>query len=110
MTDPLADWWVHRVTLRRAAGRSDYGTDTYAPDEVWQCWVNDRTQLVAGPGGEQVTSNSTVAFPSQVGFIPARSQVELGSRFGSRRATVISCAVADGGGRATPDHVLAYID
>lgn len=110
MTEPLTEWWVHRVTLRRAAGRSDYGTDTYAPDETWQCWVNDRTQLVAGPAGEQVTSNSAIAFPPTVGYIPARSQIELPSAFGGRRATVISCSVADGGGRATPDHVVAFVD
>lgn len=104
MTDPLADWWVHDVTISRYLGDTAYGPQ-YADPVTVRGFVHDGTKLVAGTTGEQVASSAQVALPAGLDYIPVQSEVTLPAQFGARTSTVILSAVADGGGQPTPDHV-----
>lgn len=67
-------------------------------------FYSDKTQLVAGPDGQQVAASGAFAFPSSVAYIPVRSEITLPAKFGSRVVTVQASMVGDGGGQPTPDH------
>lgn len=106
MTDPLADWWVHTLTVRRLTG-SGAGGDVYdsaAPGNPVTGFYEDGAKLVTGPDGKTVTSSGRFAFPIGEPYIPAGSLVTVPAEFGGRTAKVIASARGDGGGQPTPDH------
>jgi len=111
VTQAVAQWWVHLTTLRRASsGTGDgYGV-TLAGPETPSGFVADKAERVRNISGDEVISSTQVAYPSSVGYIPPGSQVTLPPQFGSRTSTVIRCAVGDGGGQPTPDHVVVWLE
>lgn len=108
-TDPLAQWWVHTVTVERFAGTGAEG-DVYDTAEAGvRCFVSERRSLVRAANGEQVVSETTVLFPSTVADIPTESRVTIGPPFTARVGVVIASSRHDGGGLPTPDHVEVHL-
>lgn len=111
MSDPLASWWRHEVTLERLSGGDGDGYgNTFDAAEVLLGYVHDGNTLVRAANGDQVVSSTQVALPIGVGYVRPRSRVTLPATFGSRVTTVISCEVGDGGGQPTPDHVRLLLE
>lgn len=104
MTDPLARWWRHEVTVEPFLGTGAYG-DRYGPQFTALAAIDDTTRQAVSPDGVETVSQTTVVFPRPVGYIPPGSRLTLPSTHGGRTAHVISCRVADSGGMPTPDHV-----
>jgi hypothetical protein len=104
MTDPLAGWYTHQVTVERFIGTGAFG-DSYAAQDVVLMAVDDKRRLVRAADGSQVVSETSVAHPLGITAIPPRSKVTLPATFGGRRTIVIASSVGDGGGMPTPDHV-----
>lgn len=109
MTDPLAAWWAHEITVERFLGTSAYG-DRWDTPETLLAAVDDRTKQVVNSDGVEVASQTTLAFPSLVGYIRPGSKATLPTTHGGRVARVISCRVANGGGQPTPDHVEVNLE
>lgn len=101
--DPLAQWWVHAVTVERFAGPGPEGDTWAAPVPGVPCFVEDTRKLVRAANGSEVVSETTVYFPSAEADIPAGSKVTLTAPFDGRTATVLKCSRHDGGGLPTPD-------
>jgi len=102
--DPLAQWWVHEVTVERHAADTAEG-ESYDPPETLRGFVNDQRRLVRAATGEQVVSETQVLLPKDTATIPVQSIVTLPAIFGGRASTVVAFSRFDGGGLATPDHV-----
>lgn len=105
MIDPLAQWWVHQVTVRRYLRSDGYGVPVLDIVQTLAGFVSDGTKLVAGPEGQQVASSAQVAFPASTAYIAVNSEITLPAQFGGRTSIVIAAARADGGGQPTPDHL-----
>jgi hypothetical protein len=101
VTDPLAMWWVHQVTVRRLTGTGAYG-DQFAAPVMYEGLVDDKIQTVRGPDGNETTSTSTLALPWSVADVPPGSKVTLPS---GREARVITFARGDAGGLPVPKHL-----
>lgn len=108
MTDDLASFWVHTVTVRRRTGSSAGGDayDVAAPGTPLTGFYRDGAKLVTGPDGKQVTSSGQFAFPVGLPYVPVGSLVTVPAEFGGRTSKVIASAVGDGAGLPTPDHQL----
>lgn len=119
VADPLADWWVHQVTVRRWVGDGAYGP-VFDPAEMLAGYVRDGEKLVRNAQGDQVVSSAQVGLPlvkpdgTPVAYVPVGSQVDLPAQFGHapgdpsspRTSTVLVSARGDGGGQPTPDHYV----
>ncbi|MCW2496345.1 hypothetical protein [Jatrophihabitans sp.] len=109
MTDPLAEWWVHVVGVRRLAAIGGTGGDVYVPaapaDPVTVTGLyRDGSKLVTDGNGKQILSSGQFAFPITIDPIPVGSLVTVPARFGGRTSKVITANIGDGGGQPTPDH------
>lgn len=104
MTDDLAGYWVHVVTVERYAGNGAFGPTYDAPATVTG-FVDDGQRLVVGPDGEQVTSTARVFLPIATASVPLESKVTLPAAFAERTSTVISVARRDAGGLDLPEHL-----
>jgi hypothetical protein len=104
VTDDLAGFWVHAVTVERFTGDSAYGSG-YASAAVVTGFVDDGARLIVGPNGEQVTSSARVFFPIGTAAIPLQSRVTLPVEFAERSSHVIAVARRDGGGLPLPEHL-----
>lgn len=104
MTDPLADWWVHQVTVKRRAGSGAYG-DVYDAPQTLTGMVDDSTRLVTNAQGEQVASSARVFLPAATADIPLDSQVTLPATFAGRTTRVIAASRHDAGAQPTPNHL-----
>lgn len=109
MTDPLQAWWRHEVTVERFLGNAGFGDEWDTP-VVLLAAVDDRTRQVVDTNGAEQASSTTVVLPRGAGFIRPGSKVTLPATHGQRKARVISCRVADGGGQPTPDHVEVNLE
>lgn len=104
MADPLADWWVHQVSVRRLSPIGGAGGDDYdTPETVTGFW-RDGTKLVTNGEGNQELSSAQFAFPITVARIPVGSLVTAPAAFGGQESKVISANIGNGGGQPTPDH------
>jgi len=103
MSDDLADFWVHTVTVQTLTGSGGMG-DTYAEPVDLLCFVDDKRKLVRSSSGEQVISETTIYAPAGTLSLTEESLVTLPS---GRVATVITTAARDSGGLDLPDHVEA---
>lgn len=104
MSDPLADWWRHTVSVRPFLRSGQGGTPVFGTPYDQIGFYGDKTQLVAGPDGQQVAASGMFAFPASAPYIKVRSELTLPAVFGSRVVTVQASMVGDGGGQPTPDH------
>lgn len=106
MSDLLAAMMLHELVLERYVGRGQYPGDAeYDDPEVLACYVDDGIRVIGTPEGEQIVSTARAALPATVGPVPLQSRVTLPPEFGNRVTTVVTCAVGNGGGLPTPDHV-----
>ena len=99
MTDDLAEWWVHTLSVERWNGAAAYDDVFDAPVNVVG-FYDDKTVYASG----QVVAAGSFAFPKSVPYIPVQSRVTLPAEFGGRVVRVVSSAVGSGGGQPTPDH------
>lgn len=104
MTDVLADWWVHTVSVQRWTGTGPSG-DVYAAATSVTGFLDDTTKLIRAADGSQVTSSATFFAPLGTAYVPTGSIVTLPAEFGSRTAVVLAVSVHDAGGQPTPDHI-----
>lgn len=96
----------HQITIEEYLGDTSKGPQYGPPVAVERCFVDEQTRGVRSPGGEQVTSTSTVyADPGTTA--PPLSRVTLPS---GRVTTVIQTKDRDGGGLPTPDHVEIQLE
>lgn len=103
-TDPLTPWWVHTVQVERLTTSGGGYGDQYADPEEVTGFVDDTTQLMAGPNGTQVVVSARFAFPSTTAYVPVGSRVTLPALFGGRVTQVVASAVGDAGGQPVPAH------
>jgi hypothetical protein len=104
VTDGLAAFWVHQVTVERYSESDAYGPG-YATPATVAGLVDDGARLIVGPNGEQVTSSARVFFPIGTAAIPLQSRVILPAAFAERASHVIAVARRDGGGLPLPEHL-----
>lgn len=94
----------HTVQVEAYLGSSSKG-DLYAAPEQVQCLLEEKTQLVTSPAGEQVTSSSMYRTP--LGHNPPpKSRVTLAA---GRVTTVIVVARPDGGRLPVPSHTQVFL-
>ncbi|MEU9557978.1 hypothetical protein [Streptomyces fumanus] len=94
----------HRVTVEAYLGSGSKGA-LYGPPETVRCLIDERTQQVTSPGGQEVTSGSSyIARPSH--RPPPNSRVTLPD---GRRTTVITIARADGGALPVPSNTQVFL-
>lgn len=86
VTDPLADFWVHSVTVKRHAGAGPSG-DIYAAPEAITGFVDHTARLITTPTGEQITATATLLAPAGTAPIPPRSVVTLPGGISARVLT-----------------------
>ena len=103
MTDPLAAFWVHEVTVEHYAGPGPEGP-TYAAAYNLPCFVDAKRRLVRSTTGEQVVSSVTVFAPPGAPLVPVGSRITLPGSHGGHQTRVITTSNADGGWLRTPDH------
>lgn len=101
MTDDLADFWVHTVTVEALTGSGGMG-DTYAAPVPLLCFVDDKRRLVRSASGEEVISETTIYAPKGTS-LPDQSRVNLPS---GRAALVISTSIFDSAALDLPDHIV----
>lgn len=90
----------HTVTVEPFEGDGAYGP-VYGPATTVRGFLDEQTRLVRSPGGDEITSTSTV-YTRLTENIPAKSLVALPD---GRTTTVIAALRRDGGGLATPNHL-----
>ncbi|WP_432164866.1 hypothetical protein [Streptomyces sp. bgisy031] len=94
----------HEVKVEPYEGSSSKG-DVYGPAAVVRCLIDERTQMVTSPGGEQVTSGSSyITRPNH--RPPPKSRVTLPD---GRITKVITIARADGGNLPVPSNTQVYL-
>lgn len=104
MTDALADWWQHSVSIERYEGSGAKG-DVFAAAVDADALVDDTQRLVVDATGQEVISTATVFLPALTADVPLNSRVTLPAQFGGRPARVIVVKRHDAGTLPTPNHV-----
>ncbi|MGQ4358565.1 hypothetical protein [Streptomyces sp. SAS_272] len=95
---------IHMVTVEAYLGSSSKG-DLYGPPELVRCLVDEKTQQVTSPGGQEVASGSSyITVPSH--RPPPNSRVTLPD---GRATTVITIARADGGSLPVPSNTQVFL-
>ncbi|WP_280244940.1 hypothetical protein [Nocardia abscessus] len=108
MSDPLAVFWRHTVTVRRFLGDGAAGPVHAAPAaEVGN--VAAKTQIVRDTSGDEVVSSASVSFPPAVAQIPPGSLVELPAEFGGRATKVVAVS-ASNMGPPFPDTQVVWLE
>lgn len=98
----LPGWLLrHEVTIQALTGADGYGVETYADAVPVSAFVDNVTNRVRGPGGDEVASPATV-YVQRDTVAPPGSLVTLPD---GRVATVITSKDRHGGGLPTPDHL-----
>lgn len=105
MSDPLAQFWRHPVTVTRRTGTDAYGRPSYSPPTTERAWIDDTRRVVRGPDGDEVISETTVYLPIDTDPVPLHSTITLPPVFESRTTTVLAVSRHDGAGLPTPDHL-----
>lgn len=94
----------HEVSVEEYLGASSTG-DVYAAPRIVRCLIDERTQLVTSPGGEEVTS--AASYIVQPGHRPPpKSRVTLPD---GRTTKVITVGRADGGRLPVPSNTQVYL-
>jgi hypothetical protein len=104
VTDPLAAFWVHEVTVEHYSGPGPEGP-SYGTAYLLPCFIDAKRRLVRSATGEQVASSVTVFAPPGAPLVPVGSRITLPGSHGGHQTRVITTSNADGGGLPTPDHV-----
>ncbi|KJK40443.1 hypothetical protein UK15_07675 [Streptomyces variegatus] len=98
-------YFIHEITVEPYGGESSTGT-LYGPPVAVRCFFDEQTRAVRSPGGEQVTSTSTV-YADLATEAPALSRVTLPD---GRTTTVIQAKRRDGRGLGTPNHLEIQLE
>lgn len=93
MTDPLALFWVHTLSVRRFQSAASYG-DTFAAATNVTGFYEDKTTYSGG----QIIATGRFAFPIDVPYVPPQSEVVLPAVFGGRTVQVQFVEVGDAAG------------
>jgi hypothetical protein len=103
--DPLADWWVHTVTVQPLTGHGPEG-DTYGTAYEVIGYLDHTRRLVRAANGSQVVSNATLLAPIATADIPVGSLVSSGAT----RTKVITFTRHEAGPQPTPNHVEMFLE
>lgn len=97
----LPGWMLqHSISIEALTGEGAYGP-VYAASVTARCFLDEKTRLVRGPSGDEVTSTST-AYCRLSTTVPAGSRVTLPD---GRQTTAIATLRRSGGAMVTPDHL-----
>lgn len=102
MTDELADFWVHTVTVETLLAETTFGKQ-YAPEsDPIPGFLSDKRKLIRTAAGDSAVSESTFTANRQyAGLFTAGSIVHLPTRV----ATVMKTADNSSGPLELPDHI-----
>lgn len=101
MSDDLADFYVHTVTVQAKQGIYD----TYGPPVTVPCFVDEQTRLVrAADGSETVSSTTITAAPAHAPTLVQGARVTLPS---GDTTNILTRSVHESGDLDLPDHVTA---
>jgi hypothetical protein len=107
VTDPLARWWVHQVTVQTKLGSGGYGDKLADPVPV-PCNVQDSTRTVRDADGNETVSSATIrADLEHADKFPAGSLVTL--PWADRPRRVIGMHRHDSAGRSRLDHLEIHL-
>ncbi|MFJ6566223.1 hypothetical protein ACIQNU_02295 [Streptomyces sp. NPDC091292] len=94
----------HRVTVEAYLGSSSKG-DRYGAPEIVRCLLDERTQQVTTPGGQEVASSSS--YITRPGHRPPlNSRVTLPD---GRITKAIAVGRVDGGALAVPSNTQVFL-
>ncbi|AQS72347.1 hypothetical protein B1H29_31675 [Streptomyces pactum] len=94
----------HRLTVEPYQGSSSVG-DVYRPAEIVRCLLDESTQQVTTPGGENVTSSSSyIAWPDHQP--PLNSRVTLPD---GRKTKVIKVGRVNAVGLPVPNNTQVFL-
>ncbi|KQR97692.1 MAG: hypothetical protein J0I33_07755 [Microbacterium ginsengisoli] len=112
MSDELADFYVHTVTVQTSIRTSGYGVDVFndpvmlTPTGGTGCFVERKRRLVRNNAGAEVVSETTLyTYPAAADLFTVDSLVSTGG-VDSR---VITVAQSDSGDLDLPDHIAVYL-
>ncbi|KJL37050.1 hypothetical protein RR49_01162 [Microbacterium ginsengisoli] len=111
MSDELADFYVHTVTVETHQGTNGYGADVLEAPHILTppdtgCFVERKRRLVRDKAGEQVVSETTVYTYRDAEPLFTVDSVVTIDGVASR---VLTVAVSDSGGLELPDHIAVYL-
>lgn len=109
ISDPLAGWWQHPVTIQRLLGQGAYGP-VHGDPEDRMARISGKSRMVRDTTGAEVLSTVTVSLPLEVGHVAPGSTVTLPTSHGGREALVVAASVSDGGGQPTPNHISLHLE
>ncbi|MBQ0827712.1 hypothetical protein [Streptomyces tagetis] len=98
-------YFIHKITVEPYRGESSVG-QTFGPPVEVRCFLDEQTRVVRSPGGEQVTSTSTV-FADLDAIAPPQSLATLPD---GRKTKVIQSKRRDGAGLGTPNHLEIHLE
>jgi hypothetical protein len=106
VTDDLAEFWVHEVTVRRYTGSGAFG-EAFAAAETLTGLVDDTAagKVVSTATGDELITTAMLFLPPETPLIPVESTVTLPAAFGARSARAVAVAFRDGGPLDLPDHL-----
>lgn len=112
MSDELADFYVHTVTVETLTGTSGYGVEQFAAPVILApgtdngCFVESRRRMVRDKDGVEVISETTVyTYPAAAALFTPGSRVTINGTI----AHVITVAANTSGDLDLPDHVVANL-
>lgn len=111
MTDELADFYVHTVTVETLTGTDGYGREQFAAPVILTppdtgCFVEQKRRMVRDKDGVQVVSETTVyTRPEQIDLFTPGSRVTIRTAV----AHVITAALNDSGDLDLPDHIAVAL-
>lgn len=111
VTDPLAIWWQHPVSVERWLGPGESGderfadaetvTGQYADDEVYR----DGQRIAGGMFAFPIAADG-----APIAYVPVQSRLTLPALFGSREVRVVKSQVGISGNARTPDHQVVLVN
>jgi len=108
VTDPLARWWVHEVTVQTKLGSGGYGDKLADPSEPVPCKIDDTVRTVRDADGNETVSSATIHTDlDRAGQFPPGSLVTL--PWDPRARRVIGVHRLDSGGRSRLDHLEIHL-
>ena len=107
--DRLETYWRLDTLVERLAGHGPMGAVLDPPVSV-RGFVVPGARLVRATSGDEIVSSTTVYYPIGTAPIPAGSFITAPPGLGVDRARVITCAVLDGAGMDTADHMEVTLE
>lgn len=102
MTDELADFWVHTVTVETLLGETTFGKEYTPESDPIPGFLSDQRKLVRNTAGDTAVSESTFTANRQYAELFAEGSIV---HLPTRVVTVMKTADNSSGPRELPDHI-----